>query len=356
MNIVVSYTIIEEGDYKMANSTLNKLTQFKNQSTEIINAGADKARGLLGKSNLFAGKAIKLEDLHKDSVYKDKNSNKIFDVVDNYAWTLTEKANRSSVPYIEMIEYEQDVSTLYAQLVYWSNNLKISDGSSINPYENLYHALPTGTRFILPYFEQYDHNIGQAWEKTKGIADFAVIDKLLQVAGNVAKALQLAPGTTVNQPQVWKGPSNANTYTISFKLFNTNDELDIAKNQVLKRRLQMSTLHDQRSAILSSPPAIFEVNIPGIRYSPAAVISQLTVSNLGQMNNIKGENIPDAYEFNIQILELITESRQILNASVHNDFAKVKAITDKTQPATDKSKNSIEISNLPASDSTTQKA
>ena len=322
-------------------STKDTLGFIYNSGKNLLIQGKQKASDLLSKDTLFSNKSsFELKNLSKKGSYKGVEGGDVFDVVNNYPWTLSDKANRQNVPFIQLTEYEQDVATLYAQLAYWTSNLKPSDvGRSINPYENLYHALPTGAIFILPYFEDYDHQIGQSWEKTKGIADYAIADKVLQIAGNIAKALQLAPGTTVNQPQVWKGPSNANTYTINFKLFNTNNADDITRNMTLKRRLQMSTLHDQRTAILSSPPAIFEVNIPGIRYSPAAVISQLNVNNIGQINLIKGENVPDAYEFNIQILELITESRQILDASVTGDHTKVRAITKIPPPTIGPSMN-----------------
>jgi hypothetical protein len=325
-----------ERGIKMAVPTTKDAFNFIAQHTKTgLKTLQQKSTGILSKNSMFSNQSsMELKNLKKDGSYKyGENNNDLFDVVMDYAWTLTNKSNRQKVPFIQMIEYEQDVSTLYAQLAYWTSALKPSDtGKNINPYENLYHALPTGAMFRFPYFEDYDHSIGQAWEKTKGLADFAIADKLLNLAGNIAKALQIAPGTTVNQPQVWKGPSNANSYNITFKLFNTNNEEDISKNITLKRRLQMSTLHDQRSSILSSPPAIFEVSIPGIRYSPAAVISQLIVSNVGQMNLWNGANVPDAYEFNIQILELVTESRQILDSSISGDYNKVKAITNQKSP------------------------
>jgi len=251
-------SILETGKAALGKIATSGLTDGARQKYQ---AGIDRVKN----SKLLASTGIPLVTLSDKDSYKDKNNNKIFDVVNDYPWTVTSKGNRRNVPYIKLTEYEQDVSTLYAQLAYWSNSLKVSDDNPVNPYQNLYHALPTGTQFIFPYFEEYDHQIGQTWEKTKGAADFAIVDKLLNIVGNIAKMTQAAPGTNINQPQTWTG-SQANTYTISFRLFNTVQEGDIAKNQAFKRRIQMSTLHDQRSAILSSPSAIFEVDIPGIRY------------------------------------------------------------------------------------------
>ena len=295
----------------------------------VINQAKTKVAGALGKVNVFNGQGqISLIDLDD----KKNGKGKVYDVIKDYKWTLS--PNRGSdVPLIRLIEYEQDVSTLYAQLAYWINNIKTTESAgngTISPYENLYHAIPTGTEYILPYFEPYDHNINQKWGQVKGIQDFSVVEKLLRLAGAAAQALKMAPGTSVNQPRVWSG-SDPVTYSVTFKLFNTDGEAEIERNLGLKQRLQFSTLHDQRSAILASPPALFEVEIPGIRYCPAAVISQLAVTNLGQMNrwNIgkNGSNIPDAYEITLTIAELITESRQILNSARTGNHQPVRAIT-----------------------------
>jgi hypothetical protein len=268
---------------------------------------------------------LKLEDLTRSENAKYFNGENMSDynIVEHYPWTISQ--NRSDVPYILLTEYEQDVSTLWTQLYYWYNAAKDMTEEftkSNNPYKDLYHARPTKITYKLPYFQEYDHFISQTWEKNKGLFNHPVVADLLGMVGNVAKFFKAAPGVSVNQPQVWSGASNA-SYNIRFILFNTintdknNPLSDIIKNKKFKRRLQMSTLHDQRTAILASPPAIFEVKIPGIRYSPAAVINQLSVTNLGQMNLIDGENVPDAYVFDIQITELIVESRQILNDAIN---------------------------------------
>jgi hypothetical protein len=265
---------------------------------------------------------------------------KIYNIVQDYPWTNTPSTNRTDVPVIILKEYEQDVCTLWAQIAYWIDNLKLNElEASENPYKSLYHAIETKAEYILPYFETYDHNISQDWQKTKGVANYSLAETALNIFSAIEKFRKIAPGTSINQPQVWSG-SGAATYTVNFTLFNTGLASDqkslndiIRKNLNFKRRLLMATLHDQRTAILSSPPALFEVLIPGIRISPAAVISQLTVSNIGQMNQLTDINnieeiFPDAWEFNIQITELISESRQILNAVQNGRIEPVRAIVE----------------------------
>jgi hypothetical protein len=276
---------------------------------------------------------IELKSLTKSNNNGLYGGNNIFNVVTDYPWCLSNIKDLSKyIPYIELIEFEQDVAAMYASLQHWYLQAKqaINKGEnpeSNNPYKGMYSGIPTDTKFILPYFENYDHNLSQNWVPSKGILEMPIADMLTKGIEGLAKVFMAAPGANINKPRIWDG-SSPQSYSINFHLFNTNtvNKEQIKKNQAFKRRLLMSTLHDQRNAILISPPALFIVKIPGIRYSPAAVISNLVVENVGQMNLIDGENIPDAYKFSITITELITESRQILDASTKGTFEKVMAI------------------------------
>jgi hypothetical protein len=270
---------------------------------------------------------------------------KYFNIVDDYSWTLTPKSSRIGVPYIELTEYEQDEAMLWANITRWLNLIKGTEEGINNPYQNLYHTEKTLTTFRFPYFEQYDHNINQNWEKTKGVQEYSLIEKLTNIATMREKAAKVAPGSTINQPQLWAGSGSVN-YTINFHIFNTTGTSEnIKNNQTFKYRLQRSTLHNQQSMIMSSPPAIFEVVVPGIRVCPAAVISQLVINNVGQMNllslNGRDQIIPDAWEFQITMTELVTESRQILQSTIDGTgIVPVKATTD-TKTETKSSKTFI---------------
>lgn len=285
----------------------------------------DTATGWVGQGREQLGKNQMLNTTGKIPL---RSMGGDFNVVTNYPWTLTPSKNRHNVPYIILREFEQDLATTYAQLAQVALNLQ-SSKTNIGPYESLYHAIPTGTIYTLPYFEEYDHNISPSWEKTKGLADTKVGAEIMAVVGNIAKMMGMAPGTYINQPRVWSGAQDGQ-YPIKFTLFNTLDAKDIPQNNFLKRRLQMSALHDQQSVILASPPAIFEVEIPGIRWSPAAVISNISVSNIGQVNFINGMNVPDAWEIQLTITELITESRQMLAST--NTSEKIRAISQAPIP------------------------
>ena len=265
--------------------------------------------------------------LNRNDKYKAQNVG-IYNIVKDYDWTATPTNNRHDVPYIVLTEYEQDLANIWASLYYWGNQLKVEGlGNVDSPYEGLYSMTPTGTVFTIPYFETYDHGTTQNWNQNRAILSFPIADIIGATIEKFSIATQQTVGTNVNSPRIWEG-STPNTYMITFHLFNTIAKDSVEKNKKLKRRLQMSALHNQKNIMYITPPAIFTVNIPGIRYSPAAVISNLTTTNVGQMNLIDGENIPDAYSIAITITELVTESRQIFDAAVTGDFSKVSVQTD----------------------------
>ncbi len=278
----------------------------------------------------------------------------LINVLQEYSWTVSNSISKESItekniPHIEMIEYEQDVSMIWANVFYW---LKViaKNSPTNNPYESLYHAKKTGTTFIFPFFSEYNHNLTQNWEPSKGIMNFDVVSKLMNLVQAGVGALNLAPGTAINQPKVWSG-TGAGSYEFTFNLFNTVKRDDVAKNKKLINRLIMSSLHDQQNAILASPPALFEITIPGIRYSPAAVISNLSITNTGQMNVILGDIVPDAYEIKIQITELIVESRQIYDAAIKDK--RMSAINNENNAEQEQINNDLIAAQAEASGQTT---
>lgn len=272
-----------------------------------------------------------------NNLMNSKTKNQIYNIVNDYAWTLSPSFTRIDAPYIELREYEQSTCTLWAQLSRFIYSVKQPDNANV--YKDLYFSKPTGTIFYLPYFEPYNHMISQSWTESKGMYDYSLIEKASQVYVNYQKMRQTAVGANINLPRMWSG-SQAITYTVNFHLFNTTGNAkDIKDNQTFKDRLVMSTLHDQRGIILASPPALFEVVIPGIRACPAAVISQLSINNIGQMNMIDKKIVPDAWEFNITIQELLTESRQIYDASMKDNLEPVRAQNMQTKSLADTKKD-----------------
>lgn len=252
----------------------------------------------------------------------------LIDVTNEFDWTLAPKTQyaRANVASLTLTQYEMDANTLLANLIYWGKHL-IKPGG--NPYDGLYMAEKTGVVFQLPWFEEYHHNITQNWEDFKGLESTSLGEKAIKGWGVITNS----PGIAINTQKIWKGGSRA-TIPYTLTLFNATEdsEKSIKQNQKFINRLIASTLHDQQGVTAVVPPAIYTMNIPGVRYSPACVISNLEISNIGTIVKYnsdtieKGYVIPEAWRIKFSINELISESRQIFEGAT-KITARVKAIT-----------------------------
>lgn len=235
-----------------------------------------------------------------------------YDVTMDYNWTINGKQARGkNIPYMKLTQYQMDGNLLLSNLNYWVKQITEPSDNN-NPYNALYKARPTGITFKFPWLKDYNHTIGQNWGEYKGLESTAAGDILTKVAMYATNT----PGIAVNTPKVWSGP-NGVTVPYDIILFNTGEptEIDknIDKNKKLINRLIMSTLHDQTNAILALPPALYEMQIPGVRVSPACIISSLDITNIGTLVLKKGRTVPEAYNIKFTITELISESRQIFD-------------------------------------------
>jgi hypothetical protein len=238
-------------------------------------------------------------------------------------WTTTPYNSETiqQVPYIEMFGYQQDWSAMVAGINTWFTRFKNIGDENANPYENMYLGTEVHA-YKLPYLQEYHHNISQSWQENTGPVGEAT-QELTKYVETAARAFLPAAG--ILYPKSYAG-SQAASYTVSFNLINTyagdgNGISDnVKKNKRFIEQFIMDNLHNQNGALSIVPPLIYEVYIPGIRWSPVAVVDGLTVNNKGTMNVNKDgiiisqpENYiyPDAWEVTFSIKELINESRKI---------------------------------------------
>lgn len=246
------------------------------------------------------------------------------DVVGKYSWaaSLTEKA-RKEIPYIEIIEYQQTLSSILQAINYFSGHVRqaIDEGKTTDPYAGLYSVSKTevGNMYRFPYLNGYHHNITNAWGENKGVIGKSASD-ILETITSGAKAI--FPSAGIEGAKSWEGSQPA-TYNFTFHLLNTiNPTEDIPRNIRLINALINNNLLDKIDFVALRPPAICEVVIPGIRATTVAVMNNINITNIGQLNLMKLTDkgadiaIPDAYEITISIQELLTESRQIWSGAL----------------------------------------
>jgi len=114
-------------------------------------------------------------------------------------------------------------------------------------------------------------------------------------------------------------------YEVAFHLINTTGgseditKKNIEKNKQFLEAFIKQNLHVQQNTLTITPPCLYEAYVPGVRWSPVCVVSNLSVTNKGTLNRMPEFGnyiIPDAWEVRIQFRELINESRDIYGEAI----------------------------------------
>lgn len=220
----------------------------------------------------------------------------------------------AEMPYIELVEYQPTASAFVNQAnrVSKAGELLVSDTKLV--FQNLYQARATGYVYILPYLKDYHHQISNNWQEGQGM--LPVVSDLVDLVVKINKIMTPAAGFIY--PKVYAG-ANENIYDVNFSLINTaplgaSEDQAISvihQNKAFLEILIRQNLHRQSSTVIMAPPCLYTVYIPGIRYSPAAVVNSILVQNRGTVNNWGNYHVPDAWDVTIQIRELVSEYRAI---------------------------------------------
>ena len=240
------------------------------------------------------------------------------------------------------------------------------DVDTDNLYKGLFdHKISTDFLYKLPFFTQDYFTTNNNWQGTD------ILDKLISIQSSIGggisrtiiksvlgdkgedfgKFLQNLPSLykkiemfnikagnpavgLMDPPHIWKGSSNR-TYTFQFPLFNINSTTDsnsintIVKNWEFCFLITYQNLINKRNYFTGIPPVFYEVLIPGIHYTKAAYISDLTIENLGNLRLMKlpingmtecKVNVPDGYSIKITLTDLLQPSKNLLSATVNTSL------------------------------------
>lgn len=296
----------------------------------------------------------------------------LVDVINDFQWTLSPKDARIDVPTIYLTEYQQNVGQLISSIIYYSKvTQSISTGESgfiTGPkdpseiYRYKYFAIPTGFKYRFPYFSSahtsrtsdFGYEDGQSpfnglMNLGTSIAQYGgyrggllpgrnFIGEVFGVIPNVASAVggalnSLLPGKlTLENPQSWTGTEES-TYSVTFDLFNTGTIDDVKNNRNLCHILRTQQSPFRRNFAITDPVCIYDVFIPDICHLPAACMTNLEISNLGNTRQVELDGstkriIPEAYRIKMTFESLFMPSRNIMGGI---DTGKlVSAIEDST--------------------------
>lgn len=297
-------------------------------------------------SSVGAGSMLgNLKSLGKGApILKSKGA---INVTDNFSWTLSPKGSpvRDEVPTITLNEYRLIQSNMYSAIRYWERNIETAltdtfngQNTNINPYAGLYPGEPTGFIYKLPFLSEHSKSINNSWTGSElelslpFASGLPIAGHVFRLEGIESLAKLAAVGVGHEVPKVYSGGS-LESITVSFVLLNTVSQVDVQQNWELCYLLAYQNLQNRRNAILIDPPVFYTVNIPGIKFSPASIVTDLTISSLGQSKLLKLDDdfntnpdlaglskiIPEAYRINITFQDLIPQSRNFMEAMRDNE-------------------------------------
>jgi len=286
-------------------------------------------------------------------------------VYSDYSWGINgaDQDFIKEIPVCRLIEYQategpllEDLKYTKEQVVRAYNTAKNAvmenqlEGESavVSPYLKIYSGALTQNIFQLPFFNPYNHMLGNSWGEANAKEGASLTAPITDAIKGFGSLFQRG---LIEKRRVWKGSTPA-SYSFTFHLYNTfNPMEDIPKNYNLVRTLIYNNLPDRTSFATMLPPCYYTLQIPGVRYAPIVVLN-ISVQNIGQLNtksmDVPDSNgeirtiqaiIPDAYEITVNVTELHNETREIYDSVF--DYQKVNVVnvvgdvTRKASSATD---------------------
>lgn len=266
-------------------------------------------------------------------------------VINEYAWTLTPPSKRKEIPSIELTEYQVDESTIARQLNFYATQVfekGLSEGEDfLGPYDQLFPKdQPTDFKYIFPFYADINFEVNTPqWSSLdtlesfkKGAEDLGsfvhpvlgkAIKTVTEIGAGVAGGLLAANYPKVgimDRPKLWQS-HDFRSYTVKFPLYNTQNTdkgEEWIKNRELCELIVNQNLYTKTSFITGKPPVFYEVLIPGQHYSPASCVTNISILNKGNIRQLLRNgvecNVPDVYEINITLTDLVIPSKNLFQA------------------------------------------
>lgn len=282
-----------------------------------------------------------------DPITSKGNETKIqlINVVHDFDWTHTGSNYRHEVPYIRLSELKVNFNVIRSQLRYMlsagiagsteiakgvekalksiteavtkrTEKLGITSGITkgqirsalegtiddkaapkhLRPYYGLYGVQPTGFEYVFPYFTSDGKSVTTQWGDLGTSTHGGIVSDIIKsTVGPEGFAKTLVDnlafnndvlGTYIERPQI-HSVTDGQSHTFAFTLFNTGSVQSIVRNWHLQYMLAYQNLPNKLSKVQTDPPVIYEIDIPGIFYSPFAYIESLKISHIGSSRTMR---------------------------------------------------------------------
>lgn len=210
-------------------------------------------------------------------------------------------------------------------------------GDILAPYDGLYLTEDTKFSYRMPYFENMQNAVTNAFSNDDLILSKKSygLNKVISAAADIAEGLAYSlagtmnvtePGIYIEKPQFYSFAASGDAVTFKFPLINTGWATfeDVQRNWQLIFMLIYQNRPNRKSRDLIDPPCLYEVSIPGIKYMPFAFIQNLSVEFMGARRSYKinvpssqgvsriSTIIPDAYIVTVTLRGLVAETQNFL--------------------------------------------
>tara|TARA_R110000787_G_scaffold100723_5_gene205816 strand:+ start:108 stop:1496 length:1389 start_codon:yes stop_codon:yes gene_type:complete len=163
----------------------------------------------------------------------------------------------------------------------------------LRPYYGLYSMTRTGFKYTMPYFTADQSHVSNSWGE--------MADAAKGFAGDVLESFGTSPikttiqsfgqtfhtGAYIETSKSYAYDQNPTSKQFTFYLHNTTNFDDVVRNWHLVFMLIYQNLPNKTSKVLLEPPVIYEVEIPGVYYSPFSYITNLQIENVGAIREME---------------------------------------------------------------------
>ena len=275
-------------------------------------------------------------------------------VTKEFTWTLN--SERTETPRVILKEMEFATSSMMQQATYQLTQFAaplagLLPHDPLSMYDDLYVTYDSGFIYDLPYFaDDALATGGNQWNRggKEGESLFKMGEGLLTATGNskAAKAGKILGGVSeaagalggirefigggagffVEQPKTYAHGNNTKSYNVTFPLFNTGEVDDMIRNFQLAFMLVYQNNPNRQDKQLIRPPAIYELTIPGVAYSPYVQMKSVAVKFMGARRELTLDipfeggdevvpvqcTIPEAYLVQLSMEEMVGTTRNFM--------------------------------------------
>jgi hypothetical protein len=250
-----------------------------------------------------------------------------YDIVGQYDWTSLPRGSgiRGSAPKVYVWSYKvNSVESLNRVSSYFTANAQ-SDPDKF--YQNLYSDaveqedtfnFPLLTDAIRSFTNTYgdahgNQFMGKVDDLLKGVTGFiggaaSLLSPVARMVGAVDKSM---PGSVVETAKLYQYEESDSPLDVSFVLSNTVNS-DWNKNHELIMKLTEINRPERLSYTFMSPPRIYKIKVPGIRYIEWAACSNFSIQFLGTKREVENILVPEGYLVSMSFTPLTIEVNNFL--------------------------------------------